>query len=258
LRRHEPWDQTDVVSVITAALVRVVVATPRSRLLVLDVHDHPLTFSAGQAVLIAQQGEPDRRPYSIASSPHRTLETGELEVLIAVDEAGQAGPHLPRLAPDTRIDVEGPVGTFIFPEDFPGGHVLFVAGGTGIAPLRAMSDDLLLNRPDCHISLLYSARSHDEFAFIDEFRQHAHARRLDLHQTVTRDEGTAWIGGRGRIGQAHFEAVLHDPSATLCFVCGPTALVTESVGTLEGLGVPRRLIRTEAWLRRAPEHALES
>jgi NAD(P)H-flavin reductase len=246
------------VSVITAPLLRVVDVTPRSRLLVLDVHDRAMEFQAGQAVLIAARGGAERRPYSIASAPHRTRESGELEVLIAVDAAGRAGSHLPELSPNVLIDVEGPVGTFVFPDDFPGGHVLLVAGGTGIAPLRAMVDHLLRHRPDCQLSLLYSARSHDEFAFIDELRRHAAARRLDLHQTVTRDEGTTWTGGRGRMGQAHFEAVLHDPSATLCFVCGPATLVTESVGALEALGVPRRLIRTEAWLRRAPEHALES
>jgi ferredoxin-NADP reductase len=121
-----------------------------------------------------------------------------------------------------------------------------------------MTDHILRHRTDCQLSLLYSARSQDEFAFIDELRQHSMARRLDLHQTVTREEGATWTGGRGRIGQAHFEAVLPDPAATLCFVCGPAALVTESVSTLEALGVPRQLIRTEAWLRRAPEHALES
>ena len=64
------------------------------------------------------------------------------------------------------------------------------------------------------------------------------------------NEGASWIGGRGRIGQAHFEPVLHDPADTLCFVCGPPALVSESVGTLQHLGVPPDLIHTEAWLRR--------
>ena len=247
-----------MVSVTTAPLLQVLHATPRSRLLVLDVHDRPLTFAAGQAVLIAAPGAAERRPYSIASSPHRTNETGHLDVLVAVDEAGQAGPHLPVLAPGVLIEIEGPVGTFVFPDDFAGGRVLFVAGGTGIAPLRAMAGHLLHARPGCHISLLYSARSQDEFAFIDELRQHAVERRLELHQTVTRDEGTTWIGGRGRIGQAHFEAVLHDPANTLCFVCGPAALVSESVSTLQALGVPAALIRTEAWVRRMPEHAFES
>jgi ferredoxin-NADP reductase len=113
-----------------------------------------------------------------------------------------------------------------------------------------MTDHLLRYQPDCHVSVLYSARSHDEFAFIDEFRLHAARHTLELHQTVTREEGAGWIGGRGRIGQAHFEAVLHDPADTLCFVCGPPALVSGSVATLQLLGVPPELIHTEAWLRR--------
>jgi ferredoxin-NADP reductase len=240
------------VSVITAKLLRVVQATPRSRLLVFDVRDHPLTFAAGQAVLIGGRGAPERRPYSIASSPYRANQTGELEVLIAVDETGHAGVHLPQLAAGDLIEIEGPVGTFVFPDDFSGTHVLFVAGGTGIAPLRAMTDHLLQRRLHYRISLLYSARAHDEFAFIEELRLHAAGKHLELHQTVTRDEGSSWIGGRGRIGQAHFEAVLHDAADTLCFVCGPAALVSESVSTLEALGVPPGLIRTEAWLRATP------
>ena len=73
------------------------------------------------------------------------------------------------------------------------------------------------------------------------------AGRIELHQTVTRDESSAWSGRRGRIGRSHFEAVLHDPAETLCFVCGPEPLVNESVSTLKALGVPDEQIRTEQW-----------
>ena len=237
-------------SLVTAPLADVTAATPRSRLLRIDITGTAFTFQPGQAIIIAAHGNGDRRPYSIASSPHRAHATGSIEVLIAVDAQGHAGPHLPRLSRGELLDIEGPVGTFVFPSDATPARVLFVAGGTGIAPLRAMTDHLLRYQPDCHVSVLYSARSHDEFAFIDEFRLHASRHKLELHQTVTRDEGASWIGGRGRIGQAHFEAVLHDPADTLCFVCGPPALVSESVGTLQHLGVPPELIHTEAWLRR--------
>ena len=58
----------------------------------------------------------------------------------------------------------------------------------------------------------------------------------------------AWAGGRGRIGRSHFESVVHDPAQTLCFVCGPRAMVNESVSTLAALGVPAEAIRTEAWV----------
>jgi ferredoxin-NADP reductase len=122
-----------------------------------------------------------------------------------------------------------------------------VAGGTGIAPVRAMLDHALRVHPLRTMSLLYSARRSDEFAFIEELRAHELAGRLELHQTVTRDDSIAWDGKRGRIGRAHFEAVLHEPASTLCFVCGPSSLVSGSVGTLRELGVPDALIRTEDW-----------
>ena len=242
-------------SPVTAPLSEVLKVTPRSRLLAFDIRDRPFSFQAGQAIIVGAHGIAERRPYSIASSPRRTRETGQLEVLVAVDERGHVGSHLPQLTVGTLVDIEGPVGTFVLPEGVKPATVLFVAGGTGIAPLRAMTDDLLRMQPECRVSVLYSARAHDEFAFVDEFRAYASRYHLELHQTVTRDEGATWIGGRGRIGQAHFEAVLHEPESTLCFVCGPPALVSESVATLQLLGVPPDLIRTEAWLRRASEPA---
>jgi len=127
--------------------------------------------------------------------------------------------------------------------------LLFVAGGTGIAPVRAMLDHALRVHLSENISLLYSTRRSDEFAFLDELRTHEREGRVELHQTVTRDDGTAWDGKRGRIGRGHFEAVLHEPASTLCFICGPSSLVSESAATLRDLGVPDTLIRTEGWGR---------
>ena len=232
-------------SVVTAPLSEVLNVTPRSRLLAFDVRNRPFPFQAGQAIIVGAHGSAERRPYSIASSPESVQETGRLEVLVSVDERGQAGSHLPRLSIGMPVDIEGPVGTFVFPAGIRPDQVLFVAGGTGIAPLRAMTDHLLRNHPECRVSVLYSARAHDEFAFIDELRSHEAAGRVELHQTVTRDTSATWAGQRGRIGRSHFEAVIHAPADTLCFVCGPAPLVIESMTTLKALGIPEAQIRTE-------------
>jgi NAD(P)H-flavin reductase len=229
-------------------LLRVTAATPRSRLVTLDLRNQPFSFKPGQAVLIGAPGNQPRRPYSIASSPEQVTETHSLDLLIALEADGTLGPHLPDTSPGTPIDLEGPLGTFLFPEEPPPQNLLFVAGGTGIAPLRAMIDHVLRGEPSHRLSLLYSARNGDEFAFIEELRGHKASGRLELHQTVTRDDGAEWEGKRGRIGRTHFESVVHDPADTLCFVCGPRAMVHESVSTLAGLGVPSDAIRTEAWV----------
>ena len=97
---------------------------------------------------------------------------------------------------------------------------------------------------------MYSARRADEFAFLSELRALDATGGIELHQTVTRGD-EAWAGPRGRIGRAHFEAVLHDPVRTQCFVCGPQGMVAEAVGTLTALGVPDAAIRREEWGRKA-------
>lgn len=221
--------------------------TPRTRLITLDLLGQGFDFRPGHAVLVGTPGAQSRRVYSIACSPERAEERNGLELLVSVESDGAPGQHFADTAPGTPVEVEGPLGTFVFPPDPVQQRLLFVAGGTGIAPLRAMIDHVLRQPPHHRVSVLYSARKADEFAFIGELRAHAARGHLELHQTVTRDQSPAWAGGRGRIGRSHFERVVHDPADTLCFVCGPKAMVNESVLTLAALGVPPDAIRTEAW-----------
>jgi NAD(P)H-flavin reductase len=232
--------------VVTLPLVDIAAMTPRSRLVALDLAGVEFSYLAGQAVLIGDHGQADRRPYSIAASPERAEETKRLELLIGVDASGAAGSHLALRGPGERVDVDGPIGTFTFPSALAHRRLLFVAGGSGIAPLRAMLDHALRTHPAERVSLLYSVRRADEFAFADELRRYEKRGLLEFHPTVTREDGE-WAGGRGRIGRTHFEAVLHDRADTLCFICGPPRLVSEAVTTLSELGVPRAAIRTEEW-----------
>ena len=231
---------------LTLPLTQVDAASVRQRLLTIDISGHAFEYLAGQAVRIAPHGGADRRPYSIACSPERAAEMRAIQLLIAVEGGAEDLDWARRGA---LVDVDGPIGTFTFPASLDLPCVLFVAGGTGIAPVRAMLDHALRCHPSRNLSLLYSTRRSDEFAFVDELREHERRGRLELHQTVTRDESTSWGGRRGRIGRDHFEAVLHEPASTLCFVCGPPSLVSDSAATLQELGVPVGSIKTENWAR---------
>jgi NAD(P)H-flavin reductase len=234
------------VALLTVPLARVDKASPRLRLLSIDISGQRFAYLAGQAVMVGPHGAAVRRPFSIACSPERAGETGALELLIAMEGGSE---DLQWATAGALLDIDGPVGTFTFPATIAQSRLLFVAGGTGIAPVRAMLDHAIRVHPSEKISLLYSTRRSDEFAFVEELRAHERAGRVELHQTVTRDDGTGWDGKRGRIGRGHFEAVLHEPASTLCFICGPSSLVSESAATLRDLGVPDALIRTEGWGR---------
>jgi ferredoxin-NADP reductase len=195
--------------------------------------------------MIASAGGQRRRPYSIAEAPEQARHDDALEFLIGVDGDGHAGPHL-SLTPGAMVDVEGPFGRFTFPETPDEQRFLFIAGGTGISPLRAMMRHAL-HVPHEGVGLLYSARTPDEFAYESELRELAARRLIELQLCVTRDTADQRFAGmRGRIGREQLAPMVHGRE-TLCFVCGPPALVQEIPRMLDELGVPRTRIRTEEW-----------
>lgn len=231
---------------LTLPIRDVVPATPRSRIVRLDLEGQPFSYEPGQALLIADHGFARRKPYSIAAAPKDAARDGALELLIGVDADGSAGPHL-TLTPGQRVEVDGPIGRFTFPAEPAADSFVFIAGGTGIAPLRAMLHHAL-ETTHRRIGLFYSARTPGDFAYEDEWRRLAANGRIEFRQTVTRDETSSseWSGERGRIGRDALASLVHDP-ATLCFVCGPPALVNDVPRLLDELGVPRGQIRLEEW-----------
>ena len=228
---------------LTLPIREIVPATPRARIVRLGLDGAAFPYRAGQAVVVG--ADEHRRPYSIASSPEESEEGGFLELLVGVDAQGDAGPHLV-LRPGVLVGVEGPLGRFEFPVAPRERRFLFIAGGTGIAPLRAMLRHAL-RVPHDAIGLLYSARTMSEFAYERELRELAAGGLIELKQTVTREVAPGdWAGRQGRISRADLTPLVHHRE-TLCFICGPGALVQDMLATLSELGVARERIRIEEW-----------
>ena len=95
-----------------------------------------LDFDAGQYVELRIPGSPLRRAYSIASPPSQESSI-ELHIRLTPGGLATEGWVFASLAVGERVTMQGPLGTFsmIEPEDGP---VVLVAGGTGIAPLKAI------------------------------------------------------------------------------------------------------------------------
>jgi NAD(P)H-flavin reductase len=230
--------------VLTLPIREVLPATPRARIARINLDGHAFEYAPGQAVSIATHGQDKRRPYSIAAAPEDARRDGWLELLVGVNADGTPGSHL-ALESGTLVDVEGPLGSFTFPPAPVERRFVFIAGGTGIAPLRAMMQRAL-HLPHRNIGLFYSVRTPDEFAYEMELRGLADAGEIELRQTVTRATDMDWTGPRGRLNREALEELIHDP-ATLCFVCGPPALVDEMPKILTELGIPRQRIKVEEW-----------
>jgi NAD(P)H-flavin reductase len=220
-------------------------ATPRTRIVRLALGGRRYAYRAGQAAQLALHGRAPRKPYSIAAAPEQSVRDDSLEFLVQITGDDEIS-HLADLGPDSRVDVEGPVGGFVFPDDPAAHSFLFVAGGTGVAPVRAMMWHALMTLPGSRVGLFYSARSREEFAYDAELRGLAREGRIQLVETVTRRADDAWKGQRGRLTREHLGPLLTDP-ATLCFLCGPPALTARAAAMLGDLGIPPAQIRMETW-----------
>ncbi len=221
-------------------------ATASTRVVSIDLGGVPFRYTAGQVVEVGIPGERDTVPYSIASAPEETARSGALELLIKIEPSGKWGHRFERLARGMRVTLRGPSGGFTFPAHPRERRFLFIAGGTGIAPIRSMLKHLELGRVPGRSRLLYSAKTAQDFPFLSELRGLARRTDMELALTATREVGDRWRGGRGRIVASRLAALVDDP-ATLCFVCGPLSMVKDVPLMLVDLGVARSRIRIEEW-----------
>jgi ferredoxin-NAD(P)+ reductase (naphthalene dioxygenase ferredoxin-specific) len=217
--------------------------TPTTRRVRLALDGAPFNYRAGQAASLAvDSGE--ATPYSIASAPFETERDHTLEFLVKVDGSTRFGARVIDLNPGTFVSVGAPIGSLALPEPLRPVPLLFIAGGTGIAPMRSLIRQAIhLNWP-ARLTLVYSARTPDEFVYLDELSalEEAGALALTLTLTGTADE---WRHSRGRTSAVHLSRLITADST--CFLCGPPGMVREVPEALASLGLPREQIRTEDW-----------
>jgi ferredoxin-NADP reductase len=219
--------------------------------LVLDVPGWP-GHRAGQYVdvrLIAKDGKPPKRSFSIASAP------GDPHIALTIERL-KNGEVSPQLCNDLRVgdhfELRGPLGHFVW-DVSDGGPLLLVAGGSGIVPLMAMlrhRADMLsdpASRRELPARLLYSSRRASEIIFRTELEHMAaHDHSLRVTHTITREPTPGWNGARGRIDRTMFAEVAWPPAESpRIYICGPSPFVTFAATELVALGHDPALIRTE-------------
>lgn len=175
-----------------------------------------------------------RRAFSIANAPH----TGrEIELHVRHVAGGDFTRHVfADLQPGATLRVEGPLGTFVPREDSER-PLLFVAGGTGFAPVKALIEHFLHLGTRRAMTLYWGARDAQEL----------YLRSLP-EIWITIAPGLRFIpvvsenghAGGARRGLVH-EAVLADHpdlSAFDVYMSGPPALIDAGRRAFVAAGLP--------------------
>jgi len=132
----------------TATVTEISELAPRVIQLTIAFPEGGLHFTPGQYINI-HLSDGIVRAYTIASAPERPE---AVQLCVRLGE-GQGAAALRKLETGAAVRVDGPVGRFVLPSEKR--DVVFLAGDTGIAPVRSIILHMLATKDPRKITVLY-------------------------------------------------------------------------------------------------------
>ncbi len=204
-------------------------------------------FLAGQfiSLRVKRNGEQYTRPYSIASAPRREP---LFDLCLNRVPCGFVSNYLCDLAVGAEIEFSGPHGNFAVRQPIDR-DLVFIATGTGIAPIRGMLADLLARKlaNDRQIWLLFGVRYPETILYRKEFESWA-AAHPNFHFTPTLSRApAAWQGHTGHV-QEQLRHLFAGRTDFAAYICGLRAMVEKVRGILKReFGLDRKQIHAERY-----------
>ena len=182
---------------------------------------------AGQFVIVRPLAKGlwwQAHPFSLSAAPT----TDGLK--ISVKSLGDASASIGKLPRGTPMVVEGPFGAFT-PRTIDDRKVLFIVGGIGVAPVKAMLERL--DRRHQPI-VLYRASKHDDLVYANELRGMARDLGGEL---LTLVGPTATLAIKDPFSGKVLRKAIPDLGERVCLLCGPERLLWAGRSGLLDAGV---------------------
>lgn len=198
-------------------------------------------FHPGQYVDVIGPGGL-RRSYSVANAPSAD-KLIELHVR-QVDGGAMSAYWFDEARVNDLLRLHGPRGTF-FLRDMAGMDLVFLATGTGIAPVKAMLEGLKLVVPTeqpASISIYWGGRTCEDLYW------HPAVNDLGLRfvQVLSRAEVT-WNGARGYVQNVLLSG-RPDTSNMLVYACGSDAMIRSANEQLQSAGLSSKRFHSDAFV----------
>ena len=189
---------------------------------------HGVSYVPGQVAVLSVPGEAPAY-FAFTSAP----EDPELEVL--VKQKVGASTRIFEMQPGERIELMNVAGHGFALDKQKGKDLVFVAMGTGVAPLRSALRHVLKRKTEFgECVVLYGARTPDDFCFRDETESWVSA-GVELRQVISRPDGHDWSGPTGYV-QSLLDHVLPDLKAPVALICGSLEMIEQTRGRLGQMG----------------------
>ena len=191
----------------------------------------PFEFEPGQFNMLYLPGQGESA-ISISGDPATPAELQH-----TIRAVGGVTRALQRLHPGDALGVRGPFGSAWPLDAARGRHLLLIAGGVGLAPLRPAVYRALARRDEfSRVTLLYGTRRPEDRLYVDELAAWRDSGRVEVEVTVD-SASNDW---QGNVGPVTWLLRRHDfdPKAVVAMLCGPEIMMRYAVMELEAGDVP--------------------
>ena len=196
-------------------------------------------FKPGQFCLVSVLGTGEA-VFCIASPP-----AWKDSIEISVKKVGKVTAAIHDLEVGDRVGLRGPYGNWFPYEAMIGRNVVFVGGGIGLAPLRPLVWQTVLEREKFkEVSIVYGARTVRDLVYTSDLAEWAKAPRVKVVKAVDPGgEDPSWDGEVGLV-----PAVLEKTrpaSDGVLVVCGPPIMIKFTLLAAAKLGFrPEDIVTT--------------
>ena len=195
-----------------------------------------LSFVPGQVAILKVQKE-DHAYFAFASAP----DDDELEFLVK-QKVGASNAIFDMHEGDA-VELVGIAGHGFPLDEHKGRDLVFVAMGTGVAPLRSALRHVLKRKSEFgQLVVLYGARTPDDFCYRNETDSWGNA-GVELRQVISRPDGHDWSGPTGYV-QSLLDHVLPDMASPVALICGSLQMIGETRDALSTMGFKKEEILT--------------
>lgn len=211
----------------------------------LELKDPPeISFKAGQFIQFQVPAyeltdEPVYRAYSISSAPG-DLKKIELEIRLVPNGICTTYVHK-YLKEDDEITINGPYGDFFLRESDR--NIVCIAGGSGMAPIKAILLDMVEKKIDRNTTYFFGARAKRDLFLVDEMKELEEKLPNFTFVPVLSDpmEDDKWEGKTGLVTDAVADHLKNGENVE-AYLCGSPGMIDACVKVLGEKGVPEELI----------------
>jgi NAD(P)H-flavin reductase/ferredoxin len=214
--------------------------------------DTPMEYMAGQYANLHVPGVADSRSYSFAAAPV-TNGTQELTFHIRLVPGGEVSTWLEKGdVTGSQVQVDGPHGVFwLRHSDAP---ILCIAGGSGMAPIKAILEQAAQDNTSRQAVYLFGARTQADLYAVENMAaiKSKWTSGFNFSPTLSEEpEASDWNGARGMVTEWIDKQTNFELSQCHAYLCGPPAMIDAALPVLKDAGIHPKHIHFDKFTDRS-------